>query len=66
MLLGQALLPQAGVAIGIALIASQTFPALADQLLTVAIGATVIFELIGPPLGSLSIRKATIVVESRP
>jgi Kef-type K+ transport system membrane component KefB len=50
MVLGGALLPQAGVAIGIALIGSQAFPAYADQLLTTAIAGTVIFELTGPPL----------------
>jgi hypothetical protein len=50
MVLGCALLPQAGVAIGIALIGSQAFPAYADQLLTTAIAGTVIFELTGPPL----------------
>jgi Kef-type K+ transport system membrane component KefB len=54
--LGQALLPQAGVAIGIALIGSQAFPAYADQLLSAAIAGTVIFELIGPPLTRRSLR----------
>ena len=54
--LGGALLPQAGVAIGIALIGSQAFPAYADQLLTTAIAGTVIFELIGPPLTRRSLR----------
>ena len=48
--LGGALLPQAGIAIGIALIGSQAFPEYADQLLTTAIAGTVIFELMGPPL----------------
>ena len=48
--LGLALLPQAGVAIGIALAASQLFPQFAKTLLTTAIVATVIFELIGPYL----------------
>jgi Kef-type K+ transport system membrane component KefB len=54
--LGGALLPQAGVAIGIALIGSQAFPAYADRLLTTAIAGTVIFELIGPPLTRRSLR----------
>jgi Kef-type K+ transport system membrane component KefB len=48
--LGSALMPQAGVAIGIALIGAQTFPELAPELLATAIAATVFFELIGPPL----------------
>jgi Kef-type K+ transport system membrane component KefB len=48
--LGCALLPQAGVAIGIALIGAQTFPEFAPDLLATAIAATVFFELTGPPL----------------
>jgi Kef-type K+ transport system membrane component KefB len=55
--LGKALLPQAGVAIGIALIGSQAFPAYADQLLTTAIAGTVIFEVLGPPLTRHSVRQ---------
>jgi Kef-type K+ transport system membrane component KefB len=46
--MGVALMPQAGVAIGLALVASQRFPELETRLLSVAIGATVVFELIGP------------------
>jgi len=46
--IGLALLPQAGVAIGMALVASQRFPELKDIILTVVLGSTVVFELIGP------------------
>ena len=46
--MGIALLPQAGVAIGMALLASERFPAYRDSILTVVIGTTVIFELAGP------------------
>lgn len=46
--IGLALLPQAGVAIGMALLASQRFPELKDTVLTVVLGATVVFELLGP------------------
>lgn len=48
--MGIALMPQAGVALGMALIASQSFPEFGEQLLTVVIGAVVIFELLGPVL----------------
>ncbi len=48
--MGIALLPQAGVAIGMVLLASQRFPELKDILLPVILGATVVFELIGPVL----------------
>jgi Kef-type K+ transport system membrane component KefB len=47
-LYGPALLPQAGVAIGMALLAGQVLPAWQDQILVLTLGATVIFELIGP------------------
>lgn len=46
--IGLALLPQAGVAIGMALLASQRFPEVKDIILPVVLGSTVIFELIGP------------------
>lgn len=46
--MGFALLPQAGVAIGMALLASQRFPEIKDTILPVVLGSTVIFELIGP------------------
>ncbi len=45
---GPALLPQAGVAVGMALVASTAFPELGETILTLTIGATAIFELIGP------------------
>ena len=45
---GMALLPQAGVAVGMALVAAREFPEYADLLLGLTIATTVIFELIGP------------------
>lgn len=46
--MGLALMPQAGVALGMALVAAERYPALADTVLPIVIGATVIFELAGP------------------
>jgi hypothetical protein len=48
--MGIALLPQAGVAVGMALLAAQRFPALADRILPVILGSTVVFEVVGPVL----------------
>nr|MDA3903839.1 cation:proton antiporter [Desulfuromusa sp.] len=48
--MGLALLPQAGVAIGMALLASQRFPEVKDIILPVILGSTVFFELVGPVL----------------
>ena len=52
---GVALLSQAGVAVGIALIAADAFPQYAGTILAVTSGTTVIFEFIGPTgtLGAL-------------
>lgn len=46
--MGLALLPQAGVAIGMALMASQRFPELRDVILPVVLASTVVFEVFGP------------------
>jgi Kef-type K+ transport system membrane component KefB len=56
--MGLALLPQAGVAMGMALVASQRLPDIADQLLTIVIGATIFFELVGPVFTRLALRHA--------
>lgn len=47
-LYGPALLAQAGVAVGMALVAAQIVPEQADLILTLVIGTTIAFELIGP------------------
>ncbi|MEO9824619.1 MAG: cation:proton antiporter [Paracoccaceae bacterium] len=47
-LYGAALMPQAGVAIGMALLAGQALPVWEEQIIGLTIGATVFFELAGP------------------
>ncbi len=47
-ILGISLLPQAGVAMGMALVASQTYPEIAGVILPLTISATVVFEVLGP------------------
>ena len=42
------MLPQAGVALGLGLLAAGRFPLFAEEILAVVIAATVVFELIGP------------------
>ena len=56
--MGVALLPQAGVAIGLALLASKHFPESQQLLLTIVISSTVVFELIGPVFTRLAINKS--------
>lgn len=54
---GIALLPQAGVAIGMALVAAQKFPEWSAQIMAITIGTTVLFEVIGPIATLIAIRK---------
>jgi len=56
--MGAALLPQAGVAIGMALVASNQFPEHRQVLLSIVISSTVFFEIIGPVFTRLAISKA--------
>ena len=48
--MGIALLPQAGVAIGMALVASQRLPDLGGMILSTIVAATIAFEITGPIL----------------
>ena len=55
--MGAALLPQAGIAVGMALVAAQRFPERADVLLPVVLASTVVFEIVGPPMTRLALRR---------
>lgn len=55
--IGPALLPQAGVAVGMALLAGRHFPDLAATLVTLTVGTTVVFELAGPLATALALRR---------
>lgn len=57
-LTGLALMPQAGVAIGMALVAAERFPAYADQILALTIASTIIFEIAGPLLTQFALKRA--------
>jgi Kef-type K+ transport system membrane component KefB len=57
-LTGLALMPQAGVAIGMALVAAERFPALADDVIALAISTTIVFEIIGPLATQLALSQA--------
>jgi len=55
--IGPALIPQAGVALGMALVASNHFPDLGDQLLAITVGTMVVFELAGPLLTQMALQR---------
>ncbi|WP_411892567.1 cation:proton antiporter [Yoonia sp. SDW83-1] len=54
---GLALMPQAGVAIGMALVAAKQFPNWSETIIAVTIGTTIAFELLGPAVTLMAIRR---------
>lgn len=60
--LGYALIPQAGVALGCALIAKSDFPQAGNMIFTTIVATTVIYELIGPLCTKYALRKAEDIV----
>ena len=63
--LGYTLFPQAGVAIGLATTANQAFPnpELASLVLAVILSATIIYELAGPVITKIALKKAGEITE---
>jgi Kef-type K+ transport system membrane component KefB len=63
--LGFTLFPQAGVAIGLATTANQTFPDAnqASLVLAVVLTATIIYELAGPVITKITLKKAGEITE---
>ena len=57
--MGVALLPQAGVAIGMALLAADRFPEYEQTILSIVISTTVVFELFGPVFTRIAISLAS-------
>jgi len=56
--IGLGLVPQAGVALGVALIAKADFPEIGNTIFTTIIATTVIYEIIGPILTKIGLSKA--------
>lgn len=56
--LGMALVPQAGVAIGLSLIATTAVPEYGATIRAIILCATLIYELVGPAVAKLSLTKA--------
>lgn len=61
--IGFTLLPQAGVAIGLSLLASNTLPEYGKKIRAVILCATLIYELIGPAITKISLKKAGEIKE---
>ena len=62
--IGFSLVPQAGVAIGLSLIASKSLPDYGQTIRAVILCATLIYELIGPVITKISLKKAGEIVKS--
>ena len=56
--MGWAIMPQAGVALGMALVASNQLGAIGASILPLVVGSTVVFELLGPVLTRLALIRA--------
>lgn len=61
--LGLALVPQAGVAIGLSLVATTAVPAYGSTIRAIILCATFIYELVGPAIAKLSLSKAGEIPE---
>jgi Kef-type K+ transport system membrane component KefB len=61
--LGFTLVPQAGVAIGLSLIAANALPELGQTIRSVILCATLIYELVGPAITKFSLEKAGEITE---
>lgn len=64
--MGAALMPQAGVAMGMALLAAESFPEHGDTILAIAIGSTVVFELVGPVLTQIAVARNSADYSAQP
>ena len=56
--LGWCLLPQAGIALGLALLAAERHPEIGGQVLLIVVGTTVVFEIVGPIVTLAALRHA--------
>ncbi len=56
--IGFGLVPQAGVALGVALIAKHSFPEVGNFIFTTIVTTTIVFELVGPFATRFALRKA--------
>lgn len=56
--IGLGLLPQAGVALGVALVAKSSFPEVGGLIFSVIVATTVVYELIGPLATKFALKRA--------
>jgi Kef-type K+ transport system membrane component KefB len=64
--LGMALIPQAGVAIGMGLVAANHFPQYEPVIMSLVIASTVFFEIVGPVMTRIALTRAEVEYASIP
>jgi len=64
--MGAALVPQAGIAVGTALVASRVLPEVGREIVPVAVAAIVVFEAVGPVLTRLALVRTGEAQRGRP
>ena len=64
--MGPAILPQAGVALAMALVAGDRLPDLKQDIIAVVIGSTVLFEILGPVLTRVALVRTGDAGRRRP
>ena len=62
--LGPALIPQAGVAIGLSLAAASVLPEHASEIRAIILCGTLIYELVGPAISKTCLKKAGEIKEA--
>ena len=56
--IGWCLLPQAGVALGLALIVAEKYPEFGSRVLSIIVATTIIYEILGPVITRLALHHA--------
>lgn len=56
--IGLALMPQAGVSLGLVLIAAHNFPSMADAMVSATLASVIINELITPPMAKMALMRS--------
>ena len=59
--MGVALLPQAGVALGMALVAARRLPEIGDAILSIVVASTVLFEILGPIAARVALERSAAI-----
>jgi Kef-type K+ transport system membrane component KefB len=57
-LTGLSLMPQAGIAIGMALLTAEQYPEYGQMILSIVVSTTIFFEIVGPAMTRFALKRA--------